>query len=154
MKQEHCKELNEILTSKPHILERYGIIVIISILLLIGAIISKCHYIEQINISQITSCRDTDMPIFIAQEIEGKSMSSLINHDFALIIDGRRFICKGITTQNAGEKNKLYFRPQSIESSDSIQYLITTNPNIKLIETRQSYIKIVINPILEIFGKE
>lgn len=94
------------------------------------------------------------MPIFIAQEIEGKSMSSLINHDFALIIDGRRFICKGITIQNAGEKNKLYFRPQSIESSDSIQYLITTNPNIKLIETRQSYIKIVINPILEIFGKE
>lgn len=154
MKQEHCKELNEILTSKPHILERYGIIVIISILLLIGAIISKCHYIEQINISQITSCRDTDMPIFIAQEIKGKSMSSLINHDFTLIIDGRRFICKGITTQNAGEKNKLYFKPQSIESSDSIQYLITTNPNIKLIETRQSYIKIVISPILEIFGKE
>lgn len=154
MKQEHCKELNEILTSKPHILERYGIIVIISILLLIGAIISKCHYIEQINISQISSCRDADMPIFAAQDIEGKRMSSLINHDFALIIDGRRFICKGITTQNAGEKNKLYFRPQSIESSDTIQYLITTNPNIKLIETRQSYIKIVINPILEIFGKE
>lgn len=51
MKQEHCKELNEILTSKPHILERYGIIVIISILLLIGAIISK------VSINSTTPCR-------------------------------------------------------------------------------------------------
>lgn len=154
MKRGHCKELNEILTSKPNILERYGIIIIISILLLIISVLSNCKYTEQTRISKITSLDNREKSILIAQLDKNKDPSLLINHNFTLIIDGHSFICRGIEFQDTEKNINLFLKPHSIESYDSIQSIITSNPNVKLIETQQNYFGIVINPILKIFNKK
>lgn len=151
MERGHCKELNEILTSKSHILERYGIIIIISILLLIISTLSNFKYTEQVRISNITSFDNTEGPILIAQLEKNKDPSLLINQDFALIIDGHSFFCRGIEFQDTEKNINLFLKPQSIETADSIQSIITTNLNAKLIVTQQSYFEIVINPILKVF---
>lgn len=152
MDQDHCKELKEILTSKPHILERYGIIIIISILLLIGTIISNCQHIEQTHISQIKSFGSLEAPSFIARLEENKNMSSLLNSDFTLIINGRNFICRGVSLENAEDNIEISFKAQSIESSDSIRSLITSNSNTILLETHKNYLEIIINPIINFFN--
>ena len=55
MKNTHCKELDNILNSKPHIFERYGIILIIGIISVICIAGFSIEHIEKIDASSLLS---------------------------------------------------------------------------------------------------
>lgn len=143
MKQEHCKELNEILTSKPHTLERYGIIIIVSILLLIGITASKFEHIEHVKIPYL-NYNNVDSLFRFDLIIDNNSQDLLARQEFILKSSNDKIDCVVISTAcHNTELFSVAFKPKNQKDFKVIENMISDDTNNLAIELKESYFKII-----------
>lgn len=153
MGRHHCEEFEEILISKPPLLERYGIIIIMFLFMLVGLTMRNYEHVETLKISHITTVGKLDSTIFIVQLEENRCLSLLVDHEITLMVERHRFKCKGISLQHNGQTRKLVLELLSKGEIANLRTLISTRPTHQMIEIRHFYYGILIAPILEVLSK-
>lgn len=141
MKKEHCDELNVILASKPHILEKYGILTIALTLSLLGIIVSQCNYIEYIEASFLSTVKRNGKTYFKVTLENYNDVSRFIDNGFIIECDQQRIVCKGLDGKQYTNNAELFFIPVCLSDTTSMLRMINAN-KFDLIFS-QSYYQII-----------
>lgn len=146
MEKEHCDELTTILDSKPHVLERYGIFMIILFLSLSGLIVSYCNHTEYIETEGLVPVKNHEKILFRTILKNYDDVSHLIKSDFILESESDRILCRGVKVeQHSNNIADLFFIPVYV--TDTVSLLTLANgQNLKLkVELSRSYFQIIFN---------
>lgn len=157
MKNTHCKELDNILNSKPHIFERYGIILIIGIISVICIAGFSIEHIEKIDASSLLSIIDCNGPKYKIKLRNGEHVLSLVGRKFILNARDNRIVCKGLSTISNGKSDgvSLVLQPICIADTTALRDISLQCKNDDLcIEIHQNYFQIVISPMFSLFNKD
>lgn len=157
MENIHCDELDNILNSKLHFLERYGIFLVIAILSALCMAGFCIEHVEKIDASSLSNIAANNSIKYKLQLNNRDVAMSLVRHIFILNAGNNGIACEGLSIMSNDESNvvSLVLQPICITDTTDLRYisLYCTNDDLS-IEIHQSYFQIVISPMLSLFNKD
>lgn len=152
MKPEHSEELNSILISKSYFIEKFGILSLITVLVLTIVVLYNYEHKEQLSIEKLEIVSISNSAIYkITLSSQHKSQN--FNYEkFNLIIGNdciQCVICTGISTNG-----KYLFCKSSNENDTKIfnAHQLSSNQDL-YIETTEKYFDIIIAPFFNLLNR-
>lgn len=146
MENEHCDELTNILVSKPHILERYGILLIIVFISGLGLIISHCNHIVYIETDGLVPAYNHEQILFKTILNNYDDVSNLIGSEFIVESENNRIRCRGIKAeQHSKNITTLFFIPV-YDTDTAALFTLANEQNLELrVVLSRNYFQIIFN---------
>lgn len=152
MEKSHCKELEDILNSSPRFFERYGIMIMISLLSVSIFIVSHFEHIEHNKVISLTKYKDIYKANIVMKSGNNTYESFLIEQYFLLYDEKDKVKCETYSLLRNDKTNTatLTFKPINISDTLIINRIAgNTDKDSITIELGQRYFSIIMDPVLK-----